>query len=483
MTLAYPTPNELRALLPYLTEAERVELDWLLTTAPPTLAEFCELTTGFRLEPWQEIICSRLQQLTSQHGQRLLIHGPPQYGKSIIISQRFPAYVLGVNPLARVRVACYNVSHAERFSKVNLDLMRDPLFADAFPDPGARVPKVCPVEEWSTTAGKAKRDAQPSFMALGLGTGFTGMGVDTLIVDDPYKNAQEARSDAINTALWDWWTQVVLSRLNPATNVVVMFHRWWEGDFAGRLIEQGGWELLRFPAIADDGQDDPTGRQPGELLSNRYPPEHLARVKQEQGTAFEALYQGRPYPASGGMFKVGKVGFEAAAPAQAQRVRRWDMAATEGGGDYTVGVLVAIANGVSYVEDVVRGQWATDQRDKIIRETAERDARRGLVVHVGPQDPGSAGKDTARAFLKLLSGYSVAIERETGDKVVRADPFSSQWNAGNVKIVRGSWNDTYLNEMYAFPNGKHDDQVDASAGAYLRLTRFGATSRPDNPFY
>jgi broad-specificity NMP kinase len=63
--------------------------------------------------------------------------------------------------------------------------------------------------------------------------------LDDLIIDDPYKNAQEARSPAVNVMLRDWWQQVVLSRLNPDANVVVMFHRWWEGDFAGWLIEQG----------------------------------------------------------------------------------------------------------------------------------------------------------------------------------------------------------------------------------------------------
>src|ERR1035437_10010189 len=253
------------------------------------LARFVEATTQLVLEPWQHIVCDRLQALTTQTGQRTLMHGPPQFGKSLIISQRFPAYTLGVHPDYRVRVACYNQHHAARFSKVNLAMMRDPAFARMFPDPGARLPALCPADEWSTAARAAKRDAQPSFMALGLGTGFSGVGVDTLVIDDPYKSAQEARSDATNTMLWDWWTQVVLSRLNPATNIVVMFHRWWEGDFAGRLMEQGGWELLRFPAIADGLPGDPTGRAVGELLSPRYSLAYLEKTRTLQGTAFQAL--------------------------------------------------------------------------------------------------------------------------------------------------------------------------------------------------
>lgn len=169
------------------------------------------------------------------------------------------------------------------------------------------------------------------------------------------------------------------------------------------------------------------------------------------------------------MFKVGRVGFVDVAPAKARRVRRWDLAATDNGGDYTVGVLMASAAGSYYIEDVVRGQWATDERDRIIKETAERDRKRGPVKQVGPQDPGSAGKDTARAFVKSLAGYSAATERESGDKETRADPLSSQWNAGNVYIVRGPWNEAYLSEMYAFPNGRNDDQVDGSSGGFNRL--------------
>lgn len=454
---------------------------------PPSLAALVEATTQLTLEPWQQIVCRRLEHLVSQTGQRLLIHGPPQYGKSLIISQRFPAYALGIKPVHRLRVACYNVTHAERFSKVNLDLLRDPAYAALFPDPGVRVPKIAPVEEWSTAARAAKRDANPSFKALGLGTGFTGLGVDILIIDDPYKNAQEARSEAINARLWEWWTQVVLSRLNPQTNIVVMFHRWWENDFAGRLIAQGGWEQLRFPAIADGKPDDPTGRVAGEVLSPRYPRAYLDDLRRTMGTAFEALYQGMPFPAGGSLFKAGKVGFLDAVPAQVvARVRRWDIAATVNAGDHSCGVLLArLLDGRTLVEDVVRGQWGPDERNSIIRETAERDARRGPVTHVLPQEPGAAGVDLAQAFVRLLSGFSVLTERETGSKEVRADPWASQWNAGNVVLLRAAWNEAYLTEHYAFPQGTFDDQVDGSSGAFNRLARRTTepSSRPTGATY
>lgn len=428
-----------------------------------SLASFVEEASAIRLEPWQRIICDRLQQLRTQTGQRLLIHGPPQFGKSIIISQRFPAWVLQQEPSVRVRVACYNVTHAERFSAVNLALSQQ----------AGLVPPRASVKEWSTTARSALLDANPSFVPLGLGTGFTGLGADVLIIDDPYKNRQEARSEAVNAALRGWWADVVLPRLNPATNVVVMFHRWWEGDFAGYLIEQGGWELMRFPAIADGKGFDPTNRALGEVLSPRYDHAYLEHIRREQGESFYALYQGDPVPATGGMFRTGKVHIVPAVPADVvQWVRWWDKAATEQGGDYTAGVLLGRrASGRYLIADVRRGQWASDERDLMIRGTAvaDRDSY-GVVTTYGPQDPGQAGKVDAAAFVKLLAGFPVATQRESGDKLVRADPFASQWNAGNVDLLAGAWNADYLHELTTFPYGKHDDQVDASSGAFGVLT-------------
>lgn len=446
----------------------------------PDLTTFTERTTGHVLEGWQRIICTRLAHLPFQTGQRLLIHGPPQHGKSIVISQRFPAWNLGVAPEQRLRVACYNVSHAERFTRVALSLMRDQSYVGLFPDPGARVPAKCPGDEWSTAARARKRDANPSLKALGLGTGFTGLGVDTLIIDDPYKDAQEARSEAVNTMLWDWWTGVVVPRLNPATNIVVMFHRWWEDDFAGKLMAQGGWETMRFPAIADGKPDDPTItaglRMAGQALSSRYPLAELEHTRTLQGTLFDAQYQGVPFPASGGMFRPEKAEVIATMPAEIRaRVRHWDIASTAGG-DFTAGVLMASLPGGRYVvEDVVRGQWPSAQRNQIIRQTAELDRARGPVSYQVPQDPGAAGVDMAGDLIRLLPGFSVSAVRESGDKTVRADPLASQWNAGpsgehgNIALLAADWNRAYLDELSRFPNGKYDDQVDASSGAFNKL--------------
>jgi predicted phage terminase large subunit-like protein len=170
------------------------------------------------------------------------------------------------------------------------------------------------------------------------------------------------------------------------------------------------------------------------------------------------------------MFKVGNLAFVDASdlPPMVERVRRWDVASSNGKGDYTVGALVGKdAGGRFYVLDVVRGQLGTDDRNNVMVQTAQQDGT-GVRIVV-PQDPGSAGKDQSLAFTRLLSGYNVKAVRETGSKETRADGFASQVNAGNVAVVRANWNNAWAEEHRQFPMGAHDDQVDATAGAFNEL--------------
>lgn len=153
------------------------------------------------------------------------------------------------------------------------------------------------------------------------------------------------------------------------------------------------------------------------------------------------------------------------------RIRYWDKAGTAGG-DYTVGVLMAIdKQNHLYVEHVTRGRWSAGQRDKVMRSTAEADALRPgpITVIWHQQDPGSAGIDSARDTARVLSGFPVHADPVTGSKETHADPLASQAEAGFLHVVNGPWNDAFIEEMCLFPQGKHDDQVDAASGAYAKV--------------
>lgn len=160
-----------------------------------------------------------------------------------------------------------------------------------------------------------------------------------------------------------------------------------------------------------------------------------------------------------------------ASPAGARRVRYWDKAGTEDGGKFTAGVLAArTPEGLTYFEDVVRGQWSAGQRETVIAQVAEADRRRYGSVEIWiEQEPGSGGKESAEFTIMNLAGHTVRADRVTGDKVQRAGPLSAQAEAGNVRLVRGDWNEAFLAECHAFPDGPYKDQVDAAAGAFNRL--------------
>jgi predicted phage terminase large subunit-like protein len=108
-----------------------------------------------------------------------------------------------------------------------------------------------------------------------------------------------------------------------------------------------------------------------------------------------------------------------------------------------------------------------------MRAVAEADAAKygATVRQVGVQDPGSAGVDRARAFKALMAGFPTAIERETGDKVLRADGFSKEAGKKNVRVVRAAWNEVFFRELERFPVGEFDDIVDSASGAFNRLSK------------
>jgi predicted phage terminase large subunit-like protein len=226
---------------------------------------------------------------------------------------------------------------------------------------------------------------------------------------------------------------------------------------------------------------EPDDRDEGEpLCPERYPLRKLEAIRARLGSYFwNALYQQAPRPREGQTFRREWFEIVQMAPRHGQRIRWWDKAATHGGGDYTVGVLMALSGGMWYVEDVIRGRWSSYDRDEVIKQTAAMDhATYGDDVHIWTeQEPGSSGKDVAAAFVRMLAGYAVSTEPTTKSKEVIADPFASQCEARNVKLVQGAWNREYIEEMISFPHGVNDDQVDASARAFLKLADAGPVRR------
>lgn len=171
---------------------------------------------------------------------------------------------------------------------------------------------------------------------------------------------------------------------------------------------------------------------------------------------------------AGMFFKVGRIEIIDAVPVGLRFCRAWDLAATDGGGDWTVGAKVGKDDaGTFYIADVKRGQWESSYRDSVIRQTASTDGRCSIRL---PQDPAAAGKSEAQRMVRMLAGHNVKALPVSGDKETRATGFASQVNVGNVKMVKADWNAGLLQRLDSFPTkGIPDDEIDALADAFNEL--------------
>ena len=193
--------------------------------------------------------------------------------------------------------------------------------------------------------------------------------------------------------------------------------------------------------------------------------------------AYAGQHLQNPVPPEGGMFKTDKIRtiLPSAMPDIVRACRFWDKAGTAGGGAYTAGVLIGITGGDApryYIMDVVRVQVDSFTRERMIKRNAEQD---GENVMIGlEQEGGSGGKESAEASVARLAGFMVkvlTVGNGRGDKEKRADPFSVQVNAGNVSMIKGDWNNDYVEELKHFPTGTYADQTDASSGAFRLLSK------------
>lgn len=424
------------------------------------------------------LLQEKLEAIERGELKRLLVSMPPRHGKSELLSIHAPVWFLERNPKREVIAAGYAISLARKFSRKARKL------AERM---GVGLnPKVAQASEWETAEGGR-------MYAVGVGGGIAGHGADLLIVDDPIKNVQEASSPLIREKIWDWFISEAMTRLSPTGAAIVVMTRRHEADLIGSLvegrdaetgeaddpdadqpeidIEDEHWEYVRIPAISE-GEGDPLGRPEGEALWKRWPIEALRKIRKRGEWLFAALYQQRPTPRSGGLFQREWFSrYVDAIPAggDVRYVRYWDKASSlDKDADFTAGVLMAVRDGVFYVVDVIEKKVTPKGRRDLQRACAENDPK-GTVIWI-EHEGGSSGADAAEEEAKALAGFAVHWEHPTGPKWSRAESLASQCEAGNVVIVKAGWNRKFLEQLCQFPNGKHDDMVDAAAGACRKLS-------------
>lgn len=311
---------------------------------------------------------------------------------------------------------------------------------------------------------------------------------DRLIIDDPH-SIKTAESDAQREDTIRNFREGALNRLNDQQRsaIIVVMQRLHERDISGVILAlKLGFVHLCLPMEFEKGSrcetiigfKDPRTYD-GELLDpERFPRSAVEALKIGQGShAYAGQYQQRPSAREGGMFKRHWFHIVDAIPADAykKQVRRWDLAASvkKSGTDpdWTANCKMCTDGKKFYIEEVERFRETSGYVRRAISAKASQDGRRCPIVI--PEDPGQAGKDQAASIIAENAGYKISATRETGDKGTRADPLASQAEAGNLYLLRGDWNEGFIDEMCSFPKG-HDDRFDAAAGAFNHL----ASARP-----
>jgi predicted phage terminase large subunit-like protein len=444
-----------------------------------TAVSFSEFVTSanrkYQWYPHVRQLADVLQRVADGELSRVMVFMPPRHGKSELVSRLFSGYYLYRYPDRWVGLNSYGADLSYTFSRTA---------KDNYLKMGGQVRgDVSAVKHWETGKGGG-------MWAAGVGGPITGKGAHLAIIDDPIKNAEEAHSETIRAKHQDWYDSTLYTRLEPGASIIVIQTRWHENDLSGYLLdneteEPESWHIVHFEAIKEEDIPtypasctlEPDGRQIGEALApERYTKERLNKIAGRIGSYFwAALYQQRPAPREGGMFKREWFEIVDRIPYQGRFVRYWDKAGTKDAGAYTAGVLIAKHDGAYYIVDVVMGQWEATERERVIRQTAQTDkAAYGRVETGVEQEPGSGGKESAQNTIRVtLDGFTAYADRPTGDKELRAEPFAAQCAIRNVKLVKGHWNGRYLDILTMFPNGKIKDPVDASSAGFARLATGG----------
>jgi predicted phage terminase large subunit-like protein len=460
------------------------------TLAERSLAEFVKQAWHV-IEPGQkylhgwhvDAIAEHLEAVTSGDIMRLLVNVPPGTMKSLLVGVFWPAWEWGPKDLAHLRYV--SASHEQTLAIRDTMKMRRLIASDWYQERW-------PLKLMSDQNAKIKfENEKTGFRQACAVTSMTGNRGDRVLWDDPH-SVEGSLSDADRETTIRVLHETLPTRLNnpDSSAIIIVMQRLHERDVSGVLLEEKqGYVHLMLPmefeldrrCTTSIGFSDPRTKQDELLFPDRFPRFVVDRDKKAMGSmAAAGQFQQRPTPRGGGSIKADFL--VVGSPQEIiKKIRYWDKAGTEGAGCFTAGVLMGVdKNGRYWILDVIKGQWAAPARERVIRQTAEIDGP-DVVVWI-EQEPGSGGKESAESTITNLAGFVCRADRVTGDKESRAEPLAVQIEAGNVGMVAGPWNADFVAEARTFPVGKYKDQIDAAAGAFVKISGKNGVSVFGNQF-
>ncbi|WP_332649696.1 phage terminase large subunit [Lysinibacillus sp. 54212] len=425
-----------------------------------------------------ELICNVLQRIADGEQLSVLIEMPPRHGKSMTVTESFPSFYLAKNPDKRVIAAAYSDGLATKFGRLNRNKFNE--FSNLF---GLELSgSNAAMKDWGV------QDRRGGMIATGIGGSITGQGADLMIIDDPIKNMKEASSQTIRDNIWDEWEATLSTRLHDGASLIVIMTRWHEDDLIGRLLARSPrkWIRLRLPAIAED-EDDLLDRAIGEALCPElgYNATWAEAKKAEVGSrTWASLYQQRPTPAGGNVFKCEWIRYYvrtneqknewglsddvAVLPTNYDKLAQsWDCTFKDStASDFVAGGVWGRKGANFFLLDLHHKRMGFVDTVKAIRSMSDKWPQ-ARSKYIEDKANGSAVIDMLK---DEISGI-VPVEPD-GGKEARANAVSPLFEAGNVYLPHPnicSWSEDIVEELVAFPNAAHDDLVDMTTQALNQL--------------
>lgn len=427
----------------------------------------------------------------------LIINIPPGTTKSTICSVMYPAWIWTRMRHARFAGASYTISLALELALKTRDIVTCEKYQRLFPEVG-------PLRDDQKAKGNFKNHHGGQRFAIGQGGMITGQHFHFISIDDPIDPLRANLMSGKDLEEVNGWIQDTLGKRKVNKKVTVtslVMQRLHQNDPTGhRLAQPKKTGPVRHICLPGEATKKIRPRHLRKNYKNglldpvRLPREVLEEEQAISAYTYASQFLQDPIPLGGGMFKTDRLQYGPRPNWRDLKRVCWfiDKAATDGSGAYSVMLKMAedketILDGKNqfgrfWVLQVIRGQWGLYDREKIFRETMERDLPSDNEVQIRQylakleggveQEPGSGGKDSVQVTLRNLTGWNFSEDLPTGSKVARAEGFATQVNAGNVWLPEGAeWIPEYLDELRFFPFSTYKDQVDASSGAFNKLFR------------
>lgn len=434
-------------------------------------------------------IARALERVVTGECKRLMIFAPPRHGKTALVAQLFPSWFFGHFPDNKVIYSTYAQDLALDSGRMVRNYMADPLYQKIFPGVGLASDSSA-MDAFNTNQGG-------DYFAVGIGSATTGRGADVFIIDDPTKDHEDANSDTIKRRNRNWYSSVVTTRLMPDAAIIVIQTRWTEDDLSGWLLDEakaGGdqWEVISLPAIREepmlvngrkvfDENHEPMMHEVA-LWPEWFSLEELHKKKRVMTPShWEALYQQRPRPETGGVFKKNWIQFYAGSLGRAEGMNKYllidpanERRKADADNDYTSMWVVGLNHDENiYVLDMVRDRLSLTQRTSEVfrlhrkwRPVETRYEQYGLqsdIAHIRDE----MNRQKYRFKITEVSGKT-----PKPDRIKRLVPYFEKervWFPGSfwytdVTGVLVDLVEAFINQEYlAFPVGRHDDMLDALA--------------------